>query len=220
MSTSTTINSSSYDTILLHLSKHPTATVFGFLLGRPSASGNGVDVEKAVPLSHHWTSLAPMAEVGLALTTTFAESQGFEIVGIYEAPRDVAERTPSGHALRLAEKVASMTKGGEATLLLVNNSTLLVPTNHSLLHFTVSAPPATGRSASAAAATTLPAATPKYRNHASTSISFSRGESIAQIVNGAREKVAKRAWTHLVDFDDHLENPTLSWLTQPATVVA
>ncbi|KAN0060011.1 hypothetical protein ACQY0O_007984 [Thecaphora frezii] len=206
---------SAYHTILLHLSKHPTATVLGFLLGPSNSTSDQTDVRTALPLSHHWTALAPVAEVGLALATNYAESQGLEVVGVYEAPRDVTERNPSTQALRLAEKVASLSKRSHATLLLVNNFTLLDPTTHSLLPFSVSAP-----SSSATKGTALPDAIPKSQSLADSSLRFDGANQVADVVKAAEAKIRQRAWKHVVDLDDHLEDPSLNWLVQSASVGA
>ena len=50
--------------IVYHAAKYPSATVMGLLVG---TFGKTVQVTDVIPLAHHWTTLSPMAEAGLAL---------------------------------------------------------------------------------------------------------------------------------------------------------
>lgn len=59
-----------YLSMLLHAAKHPHQTVNGVLLGTASPT-NEIQVERTIPLLHHWTGLSPMMEVGLDLVFTY-----------------------------------------------------------------------------------------------------------------------------------------------------
>lgn len=133
---SATVSPLAYKKLVLHTAKYPTARVLGFLLADPSSSS--LTITDSIPLSHHWTALAPMAEVALSLATSYASSKNLAVVGLYEAPELVSDRTPSQQATRLVEKIATLANR-DALLLLVNNATLLNPNNHSLSGYTVAA---------------------------------------------------------------------------------
>ena len=60
-----TISAVAYYKLFFHAAKHPHQPVNGILLGKQK--GNNIEVEDAVPLLHHWTSLSPMMEIGLDL---------------------------------------------------------------------------------------------------------------------------------------------------------
>lgn len=53
-----------YKKLVFHAAKYPAYTCVGVLVG--SADGH-YDVQDLVPLAHHWTTLSPMTEAGLAL---------------------------------------------------------------------------------------------------------------------------------------------------------
>ena len=83
MSTNTyTLSSIAYALPLLHAARHTSYTVVGLLLGSAASTGE-VNVQDAVPLLHNYTSLTPMAEVGLSLVQAEAKSRSLSIVGVY-----------------------------------------------------------------------------------------------------------------------------------------
>ncbi|GAC93085.1 hypothetical protein PHSY_000646 [Pseudozyma hubeiensis SY62] len=135
---SVTVSPLAYKKLILHAAKYPTARVLGFLLA-DTTSAQTINIVDSIPLSHHWTALAPMAEVALSLATSYASSKKLSVVGLYEAPELTSERNPSPQANKLTEKIASLTNA-EALLLLVNNATLLKAGEHSLSGFIVSSP--------------------------------------------------------------------------------
>ena len=79
-----------------------------------------------------------MAEVALSLATSYASSKNLSIVGLYEAPELVSDRTVSQQATKLAEKIATLANR-DALLLLVDNAKLLSPESHSLSGYSVGA---------------------------------------------------------------------------------
>jgi ER membrane protein complex subunit 8/9 len=61
-----TVNERAYALPLLHAAKYPSSEVCGILLADASSSDSEtVNITKAVPLFHHWTTLTPMLEVAL-----------------------------------------------------------------------------------------------------------------------------------------------------------
>ncbi|EST04733.2 hypothetical protein PSEUBRA_006016 [Kalmanozyma brasiliensis GHG001] len=190
---SVTISSLAYKKLVLHTAKYPTARVLGLLLA-DTASSSTLSITDAIPLSHHWTSLAPMAEVALSLATSYASTKNLTVVGLYEAPEMVSDRSTSQQANKLAEKIASLA-GREAVLLLVDNASIL-STTQPLSAYTVVAG---GKGEAKPKA--LPASAVSLQNAASSLESAVRKDA---------------AWEKIVDFDDHLEDPSLDWLQNPA----
>nr|CDI53186.1 conserved hypothetical protein [Melanopsichium pennsylvanicum 4] len=131
---SVSVSPIAYKKLILHTAKYPTARVLGLLLA--SQHSSSLIIVDSIPLSHHWTSLSPMAEVALSLATAYASSKSLCIVGIYEAPELISERNPSRQATKLTSKIADL-NGKEALLILVNNATLLNVNNNSLSAYTV-----------------------------------------------------------------------------------
>lgn len=172
-----------YKKLVLHTAKYPTARVFGLLLADTSSSQN-VSIVDSIPLSHHWTALAPMAEVALSLATSYASSKNLSVVGVYEAPELVAERTPSQQAGKLAEKIAALA-GREALLLFVDNAKLLDARSSALSGFAVSA--AAGGKAEA-----------KPRALQGESVTLQDQSTVAELEGAVRKQ---GLWEKIVDFD-------------------
>jgi hypothetical protein len=60
------VSDRAYTLPLLHAAKYPSSEVCGVLLAESSsADKETIDITKAVPLFHHWTTLSPMLEVAL-----------------------------------------------------------------------------------------------------------------------------------------------------------
>lgn len=71
MSLSYSLSGLGYLKLIAHSAKHPSQTAVGLLVGTVASSGS-VTIEDAIPLVHHWTSLAMAIEAGLQLVSTRA----------------------------------------------------------------------------------------------------------------------------------------------------
>lgn len=182
---SVTVSPLAYKKLVLHTAKYPTARVLGFLLADPTSTGAALAITDSIPLSHHWTALAPMAEVALSLASSYAASKNLAVVGLYEAPELVSERTPSPQASKLVEKIASLASTPEALLLLVNNATLLNPNNHSLSGYTL-------------AGNTAGKTEPKPKSLPGSAVALQDSTKAKQLEEAVRKE---RSWEKLVDFD-------------------
>jgi hypothetical protein len=67
MAPTVSISAVAYYKLYFHAAKHPHQPVNGVLLGTQEKAGGLIEVQDAVPLLHHWTSLSPMMEIGLDL---------------------------------------------------------------------------------------------------------------------------------------------------------
>eukprot|EP00124_Ichthyophonus_hoferi_P001949 Ihof_evm2s118 gene=Ihof_evmTU2s118 len=73
--------------MLLHAAKFPSQSVNGVFLG--TVALKEIVATDAFPLFHNALSLPAMTEVGLAMATTYGQTNGLQIVGYYEAPDDM-----------------------------------------------------------------------------------------------------------------------------------
>lgn len=226
MSTATkaSVSHLAYKKIVLHCAKYPSGRVFGFLVGTKSAQA--VDVVDAIPLSHHWTSLSPMAEAGLSLVSAFvrdfscksdvltliavsvlqavsyAASKGLKIVGLYEAPELLGHRTPSAQASKLTEKIATLLSS-DALLFLVNNATLLSANDHSLVPYTVAPSSTSGNKGTNNSAKEEA----KPKSLSSGSVTLKQTARAKELEDDVRKT---RVWDRLHDFDGTLLPPHLT----------
>ncbi|PWN50044.1 UPF0172-domain-containing protein [Violaceomyces palustris] len=221
------ISHRAYKKIILHSAKHPSSTVSGLIVASPSSSTPGnelpsFEVTDVIPLFHHWNSLSPMAEVALALASSHVKSLSKTIVGIYEAPKLVSEKTPSPQSTRIAQRIASLSPDRQHTaiVLVVNNSLLLTPNSHSLLPFTVTESGTgqeVGKGSSNPVVKPLPSNLIKPKTMRSGAIQLERGTE--QSVQQVETAVKSGEWKDLVDFDDHLEDLKADWLANPSIKV-
>ncbi|KAI3481709.1 hypothetical protein L1887_55720 [Cichorium endivia] len=209
-----------YKKLVLHAAKYPTSRVLGLLLA-DSSSSSELLITDSIPLSHHWTSLAPAAEAALSLATSYAATRKLVVVGVYEAPELVATVAPSTHALRLAEKIAGLARR-EAVLVRVNNATILNPNTHAMTAYPVAM--AQGKTEQ------------KPKPLKQEALTLQQPDQVQKLYDAMN---TSGDWEHLVDFDgkspppapiqdrnadidvcgcgtDHLENPALDWLQNPA----
>lgn len=119
------ISDRAYLTIVMHLSKYPSA-ISGVLLGTATTPGL-VTIDRALPIAH--SSLAiytvPIAEIAIELAEQNASEHRQRIVGIYFG-NEIADDTSIGPVpTRLAERVRS--NFPLACLLMVHPPSLAVP---------------------------------------------------------------------------------------------
>ncbi|ESK91593.1 UPF0172-domain-containing protein [Moniliophthora roreri MCA 2997] len=188
-----TIHPTAYFKIFFHAAKHPHRQVNGVLLG--VGTGNAVEIQDAVPLLHHWTSLSPMMEIGLDLAGRHAESSGMKLVGYYQA----CERLDETALAPVGEKVASKIKESfkDAVAFVIDGERL--GTDHPALFPYVSQSPSTWRPSNEAYAAFT----------SESSFKLSSPDLPKRAVELVRDTHAQQIFG---DFDDHLEDVTIDWL--------
>ncbi|KAF9046651.1 hypothetical protein BJ165DRAFT_1345730 [Panaeolus papilionaceus] len=197
MSTTYIVSPTAYLKIYLHGVKHPSKPVNGILLGTLSTSaGNRVEIQDAVPLLHHWTSLSPMMEIGLDLATQHASSENLKIVGYYQA----SERIDDTTLAVVGEKVANRIRKTfpDAIAFAVDGSKFAAGEQCLPYVFTSSSlwrPASDGSS------------TAPWTN--SSPFQLSDPSSPQKALELVKEQNAHFAFG---DFDDHLEDVTIDWL--------
>lgn len=125
-----TVNERAYALPLLHAAKYPSSEVCGILLADASSTDSEtVNITRAVPLFHHWTTLTPMLEVALQqvnITTTYiyasitrcailtlafkvdlyATKNKLEIAGWYVANENNTDRSLNEHTIKTIDKIS------------------------------------------------------------------------------------------------------------------
>ncbi|KDR82376.1 hypothetical protein GALMADRAFT_237654 [Galerina marginata CBS 339.88] len=190
-----TISPEAYYKVFFHAAKHPHQPVNGVLLGTQDSAG-AVDIQDAVPLLHHWTSLSPMMEIGLDLATQHAESLDMKVVGYYQA----CERVDDTALAPVGEKVASKIKAGfdDAVAFAIDNQKL-------------------GTSQSALVPYLASSSMSGWRPAPSDPPAFTPGSKFKLSLSDTPSEAAKYVQEQNLhfafgDFDDHLEDVTIDWL--------
>jgi hypothetical protein len=189
-----------YLKIVLHAAKYPHACVNGLLLSR-SSSGPTVEVNDAVPLLHRWTTLSPMMEVALDLVNEYGKKNGCTIVGYYHAePNGEPKLTPVGQTI-----LGSLVEKYDGAFALVVDSQKLGTGEPAIVPFASSGPkakswrplapiPSNGTEVSSSDASFRLTDTSSPRK----ALDSVRTEGLHQFLG---------------DFDDHLEDASIDWLT-------
>jgi hypothetical protein len=86
MAPTVSISAVAYYKLYFHAAKHPHQPVNGVLLGTQEKAGGPIEVQDAVPLLHHWTSLSPMMEIGLDLVRVLIFSSFLEFACLCVPP--------------------------------------------------------------------------------------------------------------------------------------
>ncbi|EDP44123.1 hypothetical protein MGL_1520 [Malassezia globosa CBS 7966] len=173
-----------YRKIVYHSAKYLSSTVVGVLVGTKSQSNKpNTTVTDIIPLVHHWHTLSPMTEAGMALVEAHLGKTGGTLLGLYEVPERLDQKIPSPTTTALAETLEKKT--GTAPLVLHMNGAKLLEVDGAI-HATVS-----GQSVQAQVA---------------------RPEALSLALS---QELDQGAWKFLYDWDDHLENTQLDWLTNP-----
>ncbi|KAF8842186.1 UPF0172-domain-containing protein [Paxillus ammoniavirescens] len=187
-----------YVKIFLHAAKHPHKPVNGVLLGR--LSSGVVTIQDVIPLLHHWTSLAPMMEIGLALAKWHAESVDLSLVGYYQACERIDDTALAPVGERVVEQLR--TQFSDAIAFVIDGDALgsgevaLIPYL-----------PQAGSTSWRPQALNPPAFTPDSQ------IMLVDPESPLRAVALVQDDHLHHKFG---DFDDHLEDVTIDWLRNNA----
>ncbi|KAF9241173.1 Metallo-dependent hydrolase [Melanogaster broomeanus] len=191
-----------YVKIFLHAAKHPHKPVNGVLLGK--LSSGVVIIQDVIPLLHHWTSLSPMMEIGLDLAKGHAESVDLSLVGYYQA----CERIDDTALAPVGERVAGQLRSqfSDAIAFVIDGDSL--------------------GSGEAALIPYLPlSGSTSWRPQSLNPPAFAPGSQITLVdPTSPSRAVALVRDDHMHrkfgDFDDHLEDVTIDWLSNSASALA
>ncbi|GAA6013242.1 hypothetical protein JCM11491_006326 [Sporobolomyces phaffii] len=168
---------------ILHAAKHPTQTVCGLLVGTSTS------ISDAIPLLHHWTELSAMMEVALQLAETHVKQRGLEILGVYVANERIGDLDVPLALGRVADSIKRNYQ--HALVLVIDNEKLNSNATPFIPHLNASS------SWTPSPKTTL-RLEPEEPHAWSTAVRTAL-ESNRQALVG--------------DFDDHLEDRSVDWLT-------
>ncbi len=191
-----------YAKMILHAAKYPHCAVNGVLLvkigpkgQRPAGSaGQKLVFVDCIPLFHQIHGLTPMIEVALAQIGTRAAGAGMAIAGYYHANSHFKDTRVDVFSQRISDRVADHSPGGKAALITIDNKKLgLNLEGHALIGQLFSGG-GVGEGG-------------KWRQVASKSIKV--GE---ETLGTTSYLIRNKAYTSLVDFDNHFDNITQDYL--------
>ncbi|KAI9313103.1 hypothetical protein BX666DRAFT_1865025 [Dichotomocladium elegans] len=176
---------------LLHAAKYPDALVCGVLLGQIKTDGS-MEITTGIPFFHHWTSLTPMLEVALQQVMGAAKERKLKVLGWYQANTNLKDATIHESAIRVADAIKR--NSGQAIVLIVRSISTLYARS------IIFAPP--------------------YIFHEKdwrpVKGAFTKDSSVVLSYEETYPKVrgmfSSAQYQRLVDFDDHLEDVSKSWL--------
>ncbi|KAG9299184.1 hypothetical protein G9A89_013832 [Geosiphon pyriformis] len=205
------ISTKAYQKLILHASKHPSATVNGVLLGSYTSSDAGNDdtvaITDAVPLFHHWTTLTPMLEVGLQQVDIYAAHHKLRIVGYYHANAQAADKSLPGIGMKIASKIRESFT--DAIALVVQNTKLSQDTPE------VAVLPYIFKE------NQWRPVKPAFESESSSSSLPSKFTLMnADAPNLTSKSIKRKIYEYLYDFDEHLENIELDWLEGEILIVS
>ncbi|KDQ62525.1 hypothetical protein JAAARDRAFT_30427 [Jaapia argillacea MUCL 33604] len=192
-----TVSHQAYLKVILHSTKYPHKAVNGVLLGSLSGSRH-VEIKDAVPLLHHWTSLSPMMEIGFDLARSYAQSQGLQVVGYYQACERLDDTALAPVGETLAGKIKEHFQ--DAVAFVVDGEVM--------------------KAGAPALVPFLPSSSSSWRPVSVSPAPFTEGSSFVLESSGtpARALYVVQRWQmhhKFGDFDDHLEDVTIDWLRNP-----
>ncbi|GLG99542.1 hypothetical protein R5R35_008365 [Gryllus longicercus] len=179
-----------YSKIILHAAKYPHCAVNGVLLAedpksKDSKKGKGLYITDAIPLFHICLQVTPMAEIALTQIDHMASNSGLIIAGYYLANENIKDVGIERAGPRIAEKIAE--NYSNAYLIVVDNQHLTL--NMDSFAIVVSQ-----------------YVDGKWKTKERSSYTVEK--NALDVVAGLLQQ---RAYDELVDFDNHLDNISLSW---------
>jgi len=197
------INKEAYLKIILHACKHPSRTVNGVLLAQEESdkdnSSNKIIIVDAVPLFHHWNTLTPMLEVGLQQINIYANEKNLNVVGYYHANERVDDNKLPPFGQKIASKIQE--SFNNAISLLVQN-TKLSPEKPEIAIVPYIFKENQWRPDNKAFSK-------KDESTFSSNFTLDNVE-LPKLVSSS---IRKKHFEYLYDFDEHLENIELDWLS-------
>lgn len=181
--------------VLFHACKASASAVNGVLLG--TASGEKVDIVEAVPLFHDQLNLLPLFEMAMLQIESYCAESNVSIVGYYQANEHADDVELSETGQRIANQIASFTP--KACALVLNSRALESKNYGDSTLFKVFA-----KSAKVDAAW----------KEAPQSTSLAKDTITKEMSSSFAANVQKGRALHLVDFHDHVNDPSLPWLSQ------
>ncbi|CAO3664966.1 unnamed protein product [Umbelopsis ramanniana] len=190
-----TVNERAYALPLLHAAKYPSSEVCGILLADATSSDSEtVNITRAVPLFHHWTTLTPMLEVALQQVDLYATKNKLEIVGWYVANENNTDRSLNEHTIKTIDKISRQNE--KAVVFLIDNDNIDLHNNKES------------------------AILPHVKNggqwqHSKSSFTASSDFQLTNVDTFAKVRglISNGQYKDLADFDSHLENVSADWLT-------
>ncbi|XP_022917929.1 ER membrane protein complex subunit 8/9 homolog [Onthophagus taurus] len=179
------ISARAYCKIILHAAKYGHCSINGVLLAKPT-KGKDVEFVDAIPLFHVALNLTPMAEIALTEIDQYANQLGLVIAGYYTAHENLKECSIEKANHKIAEKVAE--NFPSACMVIVENHKLNLKGDN-------------------AAIKVAQYSDGKYRQVDVNKVSLAPKDTLGC----CSQLLKERAYSHLIDFDNHLDDITEDW---------
>ena len=175
------IHTRAYAKIVLHACKFMHTCVNGVLLGEKGQSRYIVD---AVPLFHATLTISPMLEAALYQIDSFCKARGLRILGYYQANEHISDNQPNHIAMKIADKVADQANS-PCCMIMLNNESLNRDCDTSCLNLFTN-----------------------QNNHWKEADTFDVEDTTLKHTSFL---LFNRMTHSLIDFDNHLDDISLSW---------
>ncbi|KAH8550959.1 hypothetical protein BGW37DRAFT_496674 [Umbelopsis sp. PMI_123] len=188
------VNERAYALPLLHAAKYPASEVCGILLGDTSSNSDTVNITRAVPLFHHWTTLTPMLELALQQVDLYATKNKLDIVGWYVGNENNTERSLNEHTIKTIDKIWRQNEN--AIVFLIDNDNIDLHNNKE--------------------SAILPLVkTGGQWQHSKSPFTAGSDFELINVDTFAKVRglISNGQYKEVADFDIHLEDASVDWLT-------
>ncbi|UYV62078.1 EMC8 [Cordylochernes scorpioides] len=184
-----TMSPQAYCKMVLHALKYPHKTVNGVFLAEQRANKDDpINLVDAIPLFHINLHLTPMLEVAFLQIDHYAQSRDLTIAGYYQANEFQKDSSPNLLASKIAEKIAEYYP--DCCIVMVDGQKLHNMEEELPCHL-------------------YQLSGERWKERGGLQVDSEMALEVASNLHYAR------AYTGLVDFDNHLDNVALDW-TNPS----
>ncbi|GAB5588266.1 hypothetical protein Unana1_03166 [Umbelopsis nana] len=192
------VNERAYALPLLHAARYPSSEVCGVLLADSSSDDSeAVNITRAIPLFHHWTTLSPMLEVALQQVELYATSKNLTIAGWYIANETGNDRSLNEHTIKVIEKIARQNE--KSVVFLIDNDNIDLHNNKesAILPFVK---------------------TSGQWQHSKSAFTENSDFQLVNVDTYAKVRglISNGQYKEVADFDAHLEDVSADWLSNSA----
>jgi len=212
--------------ILSHALKYANRPLLGLLLGHYSntSSSSLPTVSDVLPLFHsHSSVLAPTIELSLMLSSSYSQSAGLSIVGVYSAASSIDSRqyTDVNQVAAIANKLIDV-HNTNMIIITLHHPTLVTAVTQSLPASSTDTPTSTSASSASTSNVTglslftsslhSKSSNRQWQENAASSISVSyNGILRTRKSIETDDRTGLSYYYQLQDFDDHLEDVQNDW---------
>lgn len=178
-----------YCKMILHAIKYPHATVNGLLLAERTKGKDShrYSIVDCIPLFHMGIGLAPMMEIALAQVEQYCRVADVILAGYYQANMNYKDAEPHFYACKIADKL--LENFSDTCLVMIDNKKLSLECDE-------------------AALCTYHSHDGKWKLKEKSNVHLEDEENTFAALSTLMHT---KSFRRLVDFDNHLDNISLSW---------